>query len=229
MTFQFNDPAQLKAVSVSKVTPARRRRPMAFYPDFGKRVLDIAIVVLTAPITVPLVALMALLIALEGVSPLYVQKRIGRNGRVFKMVKFRTMVRNADAKLDNYLQENPAAQREWDRTQKLKDDPRVTRVGKLMRKCSMDELPQFWNVLTGDMSLVGPRPMMVDQANLYPGQSYYWMRPGVSGLWQVNERNNSAFTDRAAYDDKYFNNMSFKTDCAIIAKTFVVVFRATGY
>lgn len=229
MTFQINDPAQLKAVAVSEVAPAPRRKPLEFYSDFGKRALDIALIVLTAPITVPLVLLTALLVSLEGVSPIYLQKRIGRNGRVFKMVKFRTMVHNADETLDSYLASNPQAAREWQHSQKLKNDPRITQIGKLLRKSSLDELPQLWNVLTGDMSIVGPRPMMVDQANLYPGQSYYWMRPGISGLWQVNERNNAAFTDRAAYDDQYFNNLTFKTDCAVIAKTFVVVFRGTGY
>lgn len=229
MTLQINDPTRMDAVSLSSVPPSPRRGRPGLYGSFGKRILDISVLVLSAPLTVPLFAILFILVCLEGVSPIYVQRRIGMNGRVFRMFKFRTMVRDADAALEDYLDQNPEARAEWDRSQKLRHDPRVTRVGKILRKCSMDELPQFWNVLVGDMSLIGPRPMMVDQANLYPGQSYFWMRPGVSGLWQVSERNNTAFTARASYDDKYFGNISLKTDCGILAKTFVVVFRGTGY
>ncbi|MFK7751200.1 MAG: sugar transferase [Sedimentitalea sp.] len=229
MTLQINDPARLDAVPLSKVAPAARRQKPDFYGAIGKRALDIAMVVLTAPVTVPMLVLMTIVVSLEGINPFYIQKRVGLGGRIFRMVKFRTMVHNADEALSAYLDANPDARSEWDHCQKLKDDPRITRVGRILRKCSMDELPQFWNVLTGDMSLIGPRPMMVDQANLYPGHSYYWMRPGISGLWQVNERNNSSFTARAGYDDKYFANMSFRADCGILAKTFVVVFRGTGY
>ena len=229
MTLQIKDPARLEAVSVVNVAPSRRRNKLTLYADVGKRALDIAFVILTAPLTIPLFLVLAFLISLEGISPFYLQKRVGKNGRIFKMLKFRTMVHDADETLKSYLDANPEARREWDHSQKLKNDPRITRIGRILRKCSLDELPQFWNVLLGDMSLVGPRPMMVDQATMYPGQSYYWLRPGISGLWQVNERNNSAFTARAAYDDKYFGNLSLSADCSILAKTLVVVFRGTGY
>ncbi|MFD3190083.1 sugar transferase [Sedimentitalea sp. HM32M-2] len=191
--------------------------------------LDLAIVLLTLPVTLPLLVLTALLVSLDGSSPIYVQRRVGRQGRVFKMFKFRTMVSNADQALEAHLRDNPKARAEWDHSQKLREDPRVTRIGTMLRKCSLDELPQVLNVIIGDMSLIGPRPMMVDQTNLYPGRSYYWMRPGISGLWQVTDRNDTAFTARAQYDDKYFYNLSFANDCSILAKTFVVVFRATGY
>jgi lipopolysaccharide/colanic/teichoic acid biosynthesis glycosyltransferase len=229
MTLQINDPARLGAVSVADVAPTPRRQNPGFYSGLGKRLFDISVILLTAPVTVPLLILMAVLVSLDGHAPLYMQKRVGKGGRIFKMVKFRTMVPNAEKALEQYLASDPEARSEWDRTQKLKNDPRITRVGSVLRKCSMDELPQFWNVLTGDMSLIGPRPMMVDQANLYPGQAYYWMAPGISGLWQVSERNNAAFTARAVYDDKYFHNLSFGMDCSILLKTFVVVFRGTGY
>jgi len=229
MTLQINDAIRLNGVSLSDVKPAPRPVTSGFYAAFGKRALDVSLVLLALPFLLPVLAILAFFIALEGVNPFYLQKRLGRDGRVFHMLKFRSMVHNADRALSAYLDANPAAKLEWDHSQKLKKDPRITRVGRLLRKCSLDELPQFWNVLIGDMSLVGPRPMMVDQANLYPGRSYYWMRPGISGLWQVTDRNETAFTERAVYDDKYFHNQSFKMDLGILMKTFVVVFRGTGY
>ncbi len=229
MTFQINDPTRLKAVSISDVVPTPKTEKPDVYSAFGKRAMDVLVILLTAPITVPLLIVTALLVAMDGYSPVYVQKRVGRNGRVFKMFKFRTMVPNADRRLEAYLQEHPEARAEWDHSQKLRNDPRVTRLGAILRKCSLDELPQILNVLSGDMSLIGPRPMMVDQTQLYPGRSYYWMRPGISGLWQVTDRNDTAFTARAQYDDRYYYNLSFANDCLIIAKTFVVVFRGTGY
>jgi exopolysaccharide production protein ExoY len=229
MTFQINDPTRLEGVSISDVIPAPSVRRLDLYTGFGKRALDLLIVLLTAPVTVPLMLLTALVVSLDGSSPIYVQRRIGRNGRVFSMLKFRTMVRNADERLEAYLKDDPEAHLEWAYSQKLRHDPRVTRIGAILRKCSLDELPQIINVLKGDMSLIGPRPMMVDQACMYPGRSYYWVRPGISGLWQVTDRNDTAFTARAKYDDKYFYNMSFLNDCLIILKTFVVVLRGTGY
>jgi lipopolysaccharide/colanic/teichoic acid biosynthesis glycosyltransferase len=229
MTFQINDPARLDAVSISEFVPTQRLGRQGAYAGFGKRALDLFVILLTAPVTLPLLILTALIVSLDGHSPLYVQKRVGRNGRVFKMFKFRSMVPNADSIFEDYLKANPDARAEWDHSQKLRNDPRVTRFGALMRKCSLDELPQILNVLIGDMSLIGPRPMMTDQTKLYPGNSYYSMRPGISGLWQVTDRNDTAFTARAQYDDQYFHNLSLANDCLIIAKTFVVVFRGTGY
>ncbi len=229
MTFQINDPTRLEAVSISDVVPTPRTRKSDIYADFGKRVLDLAIVFLTAPVTLPLLLLTALVVSLDGHSPIYVQKRVGKNGRVFKMLKFRTMVPDADQALESYLEKDSDARAEWDHCQKLRDDPRVTPIGSILRKCSLDELLQIVNVVKGDMSLIGPRPMMVDQTGLYPGRSYYWMRPGISGLWQVTDRNDTAFTARAQYDDKYYYNLSLTNDCRIIAKTFVVVLRGTGY
>ena len=229
MTLQINDPTRLQAVSISDVVQTARARKPEFYAGYGKRLMDLSIILLTAPITVPLLLLTALIVALDGHNPLYVQKRVGRGGRIFKMWKFRSMVPNADHILEALLQAHPEAREEWNHSQKLRNDHRVTRFGALIRKCSLDELPQIINVLRGDMSLIGPRPMMVGQTNLYPGQCYYWMRPGISGLWQVTDRNDTAFTARAQYDDKYFHNLSFTNDCSIIAKTFVVVLLGTGY
>ena len=127
---------------------------------------------------------------------------------MFRLWKLRSMVVDADRKLEEYLCANPAARAEWDETQKLKDDPRITAAGRLIRKTSLDELPQLWNVLIGDMSLVGPRPMMPQQAELYPGRDYYRLRPGLTGLWQISDRNATSFAARAAYDAEYSRQMS---------------------
>lgn len=193
-----------------------------------KRVFDIAFVLCTCVIVLPLVALLCVLVALDGGSPFYVQQRVGLNGRVFRMVKLRSMVEDADRRLADYLSANPAAATEWARTQKLRHDPRVTWIGRVIRRTSLDELPQFWNVLVGDMSVVGPRPMMPSQRDLYPGQAYYALRPGVTGLWQIGARNNTSFASRARFDADYYKLMGFWADLSIILRTVRVVFRGTG-
>ena len=172
---------------------------------------------------------MMCLVALDGRSPIYLQKRVGRGGRVFHMVKIRTMVPGADGLLEDHLSKDPAARREWDETQKLKSDPRITWIGSFLRKSSLDELPQLWNVWVGDMSLVGPRPMMVSQQALYPGQAYFELRPGITGPWQVSDRNASSFADRAGYDNRYLSSISLSQDLSILMRTVSVVLRGTGY
>lgn len=204
-------------------------RISGFYEGYGKRIADIVFVLLAAPVILPLIAVFAAVMAMDGAAPFYWQDRIGRGGKIFRLLKIRTMVPNADVILAEYLGANPEARREWDQTQKLKKDPRITSVGNLLRKCSMDELPQFWNVLRGEMSLVGPRPMMVDQACLYPGVAYYQLRPGISGPWQVAERNKTSFADRAKYDEDYHQTMSLSVDVKILVRTILVVLRGTGY
>lgn len=190
--------------------------------------LTLALVLLTAPVLIPILVISMLLVALDGHSPLYRQARIGRNGRIYQMLKIRTMVNNAEARLIDYLAANPEAKAEWDCHQKLRNDPRITPVGRFLRKTSLDELPQLWNVIRGDMSLIGPRPMMVDQAKLYPGHAYYDLRPGITGPWQVSDRNHSSFADRARFDDSYRENLSFTSDIKLLARTAGVVLRGTG-
>ena len=199
------------------------------YRIFGKRLLDITLVLIAAPLTILLVALLALGTALDGGNPFYCQMRVGRNGRLYRMWKLRSMVVDADARLESYLAANPLARAEWDSTQKLKSDPRITRFGGLLRKSSMDELPQMWNVLKGDMSLVGPRPMMPCQQSIYPGEAYYQLRPGITGPWQVSRRNESTFADRAQFDHDYAQAQSFATDAQLLVATVRVVLHATGY
>jgi len=187
------------------------------------------LVLLAMPLWLPLAAVGAVLVMLDGHNPFYSQERIGRNGRVFRIWKLRSMVPDADAFLESHLAHNAEARAEWDTTQKLKQDPRITPVGRVLRKISLDELPQLVNVLTGDMSLVGPRPIMVSQQSLYPGRRYYDMRPGLTGLWQVSQRNECSFAGRVRFDDVYHRTMSFGTDLRILGQTVAVVLRGTGY
>jgi lipopolysaccharide/colanic/teichoic acid biosynthesis glycosyltransferase len=208
-----------------------RRTPAqpGLYARFFKRSFDFLAVLVMAVFALPVILLFGLLIRLDGAPVFYCQDRLGRNGRVFRIWKLRSMVVDADRRLEEHLADNPAARLEWDRTQKLRNDPRITPVGRLLRKTSLDELPQLWNVLVGDMSLVGPRPMMPHQAQLYPGQAYYQLRPGLTGFWQISDRNSTSFAGRAAYDTQYSRRLSFVTDLLVLIATARVVVRGTGY
>ena len=199
------------------------------YRSYFKRFLDVVAVLALALVVLPLVVLLAAVIALGGGSPFYSQPRVGRGGRVFKMYKLRTMVPNADAILQERLGASPELRAEWESTQKLKNDPRITRFGRLLRKTSLDELPQLYNVLTGNMSLVGPRPMLESQVALYPGSAYYRLRPGVTGFWQISDRNECDFADRARFDEAYDRELSLGTDLRVLTATVGVVLRGTGY
>ena len=207
----------------------KRNKRFSPYRNGVKRVFDVALVLASGAIVLPVIAILAVLVSLDGHSPFYSQVRIGRGGRYFRMLKLRTMVPNADAMLADYLARNPAARAEWDATQKLKKDPRITRMGRILRKTSLDELPQLFNVLVGQMSLVGPRPMMQKQQVLYSGSSYYDLRPGLTGLWQISDRNECNFQDRVKFDDVYNRVISLRTDVGILFKTVQVVLRGTGY
>ncbi|RYH10998.1 sugar transferase [Tropicimonas sp. IMCC6043] len=202
--------------------------PQSIYTRYGKRALDVSLILIFSPFILALVLAAAFAIRLEGGSVFFVQKRLGKDGRVFPLLKLRTMVENAEERLEAYLAENPEARVEWETNQKLRNDPRITRVGNILRRTSLDELPQMWNVLTGDMSLVGPRPMTVEQGPLYPGRTYYLVRPGISGPWQVSDRHESAFTARAIFDAVYVREMSFSNDLRILVRTVTVVLRCTG-
>ncbi|NGM44060.1 sugar transferase [Rhodobacter sp. SGA-6-6] len=207
-----------------RIAPPRR----GIYRSCCKRLLDIAAILAAAPVVVPMVAAMAVLVARDGGRPFYSQVRVGRGGKPFRMWKLRSMVNDADERMEAYLAENPAARAEWDSTQKLRNDPRVTPFGQFLRKSSLDELPQLWNVLKGDMSLVGPRPMMLNQQALYPGEAYYRLRPGVTGYWQTAGRNKTTFEARAEFDTAYEAEVGLMTDLRILARTVGVVLKGTG-
>lgn len=198
------------------------------YRTSGKRLFETALVLLSLPVVLPLITFAAILVMLDGHAPFYVQKRVGQGGREFNMWKLRTMVPGAKDMLDAYLQTNPEAAAEWDSNQKLRNDPRVTRVGRFLRKSSIDELPQLLNVLNGTMSIVGPRPMMPCQRGSYHGTAYYRLKPGITGLWQVSDRNECEFTGRVQYDELYYCIVSFRTDLSVLFRTIGVMLRGTG-
>jgi Undecaprenyl-phosphate galactose phosphotransferase WbaP len=197
----------------------------------AKRCLDLLLTMMLAPLVCALTAICAILIKLEDGGPVfYANERIGFRGKLFKPWKMRSMVLNADQKLEQHLAEHPEEAEEWRRNQKLKVDPRVTRVGKWLRKTSLDELPQFWNVLIGEMSVVGPRPMLQNQVALY-GSSinlYCQVRPGITGLWQVSGRNKLTFSDRVTLDKYVIQNWSVWLDVYILSRTAKVVLFAEG-
>ena len=232
MTVQLNDITASVPVETidASITGARGQntthRP---YRLAFKRVLDVLLVVVFLPVWAPILLVSVAILVLTGKTPFYTQMRFGQGGRNFRIFKLCTMVPNADEVLEDYLRVNPEARAEWNSTQKLKNDPRITKMGRFMRKSSLDELPQLLNVLIGDMSLVGPRPMMLSQASLYPGRAYFELRPGITGNWQISDRNECAFTDRAAFDDAYYRDLSFKLDMSILFGTISVVLRGTGY
>lgn len=199
------------------------------YRNYGKRAFDMLFVILILPAVLPVILFLALIIAVDGGKPFYSQDRIGRGGAAYRMWKLRTMVVDADERLKDHLAADVAARDEWNHTQKLRNDPRVTRFGRFLRKTSLDELPQVWNVLVGEMSVVGPRPMMPEQRQLYHGRDYYALRPGITGLWQVSCRNASSFVDRVSFDEKYYRNLSLPLDARLILGTVWVVLLGTGH
>ena len=197
------------------------------------RVLDIALILLAAPFILLFFIIMSILIMLDSKGgPIYGQTRIGRGGRHFKAYKFRTMVLHADQKLQRYLDESPELKAEWLATHKLKKDPRVTRVGAILRKVSLDELPQFWNIIVGEMSLIGPRPIVDAEIEKY-GECfglYVQARPGLTGLWQVSGRSDTSYKQRVELDEYYLLNRSIGLDLLILLKTvYVVVGRKGAY
>jgi exopolysaccharide production protein ExoY len=204
-------------------------RQTSLYSGSVKRVLDVVLVLLAAPVVLPVVLIIALLVMRDGHSPFYWSERVGRNGRIFRMMKLRTMVHGADERLEAYLASDSKAAAEWAETQKLKRDPRITAFGRILRKSSIDELPQLWNVLIGEMAMVGPRPMMPDQRKIYPGRAYYALRPGVTGPWQVSDRNDCGFAKRADFDLEYHRTLTFMNDLRLLGRTVIVVLRGTGY
>jgi Undecaprenyl-phosphate galactose phosphotransferase WbaP len=196
-----------------------------------KRLVDVLGAAAFGLLSLPFVALAALAIRLTSQGPLlYKQVRIGKGNKAFTMLKFRTMYTNAGEGLDEHLRKDPSLQAEWASVHKLKGDPRVTPAGRFLRRFSLDELPQLWNVLVGDMSLVGPRPIVVREIEKYGRQyaAYERVRPGLTGLWQISGRNNTTYQERVDYDSFYVRNWSFGLDARIIARTAGAVISGAG-
>ena len=178
----------------------------------------------------PLILMLALVVMFDGGPPIFGHERVGRGGRRFRCLKLRSMVPDAEQRLHAVLASDPVAASEWERVRKLTHDPRVTRLGRFLRTTSLDELPQLWNVLRGDMSLVGPRPITDAELDLYGDQadSYLALRPGLTGPWQVAGRNDVDYEDRVSVDAEYGASVSLMGDLKILVLTGVVVLRATG-
>lgn len=198
---------------------------------FLKRGMDLALSVVGAVLVLPLCLIIGVCIRLESSGPVFFRhERIGRGGRVIRILKFRTMVNDAQDALARHLAANPDLRREWEADQKLRNDPRITRVGAVLRRTSLDELPQLWNVIRGEMSLVGPRPIVRSEVERYGAAfaAYSRVRPGITGLWQVSGRNDLSYETRVRIDRYYINNWSTCLDLLILAKTVPVVFGKKG-
>jgi Undecaprenyl-phosphate galactose phosphotransferase WbaP len=197
----------------------------------AKRVIDVTIALLALIVLSPLMLMIVVLMKLTDPGPVFFgHKRVGFEGRHFHCFKFRSMATNSAELLQRLLQSDPVARAEWETSQKLRNDPRVTRLGRILRETSLDELPQLFNVLKGDMSLVGPRPIVDEEIYRYSHRfsAYKRVRPGVTGMWQVNGRSDATYASRVKFDTFYVRNWSVPLDLAILFKTVGVVLRRDG-
>ena len=229
----FNEAAPPRAQPSVRQAPARTvvrfaARSRTYLPL--KRLLDIAGALAIGLVFSPLLLVIAIRMGLEEGPILFRHRRIGQGGRSFDCLKFRTMVPNAEHILHNLLERDPEAQAEWLRDHKLRFDPRVTRLGRFLRKTSLDELPQLWNVIRGDMSLVGPRPIVKEEMLRYGRylHSYLAVKPGITGLWQVTGRNDTNYRRRVVMDTYYVRKQSLIMDIRILFKTVRVVLHGSG-
>jgi exopolysaccharide production protein ExoY len=197
---------------------------------FAKRVLDILGAIVLGLVFSPLMIVITLLMRRRGGEVIYRHRRVGRDGRMFECLKFRTMVPNADLVLRQLLESSPELRAEWVRDHKLRNDPRITRIGRFLRRTSLDELPQLWNVLRGEMSLVGPRPVVREELLRYGRnvRTYLAAKPGITGLWQVTGRNDTDYRRRVVLDTYYVRNQTLLLDLYILLKTTGVVLGGSG-
>ncbi len=208
------------------------KRALNLFNKTGKRVLDLLAGIVGTIMLIPITILIAIANFFEkDKGPIFfTQERIGKNGKLFKMYKFRTMIVGADKELERILKEDKEAAKEYKKNKKLKNDPRVTKIGKFLRKTSLDEFPQFINVLKGDMSLVGPRPYLPrEQEDM--GYYYYYIikcKPGITGLWQVSGRSEVSFDDRLELDLEYYENTNVIQDVGLVAKTVIKTIKREG-
>jgi lipopolysaccharide/colanic/teichoic acid biosynthesis glycosyltransferase len=213
------------------VTPEAKLADRSLYPVL-KRGMDLVLSAILLLILSPLLLILFALIALDSPGhPIFAQERVGRDLQPFRCLKFRSMHVNAEAMLARWRTENSEIYEQYRASNfKLKNDPRVTRMGAFVRRHSLDELPQLLNVLLGDMSLIGPRPLLMRELTDYSGDlsAYGSVRPGITGLWQVSGRSNTTFADRARLDGEYVKTMSLAGDLSILLRTVSVVFGKNG-
>ncbi|ACK71789.1 Undecaprenyl-phosphate galactose phosphotransferase [Gloeothece citriformis PCC 7424] len=204
----------------------KRSRLEAINGDFAKRLFDIVFSLFVLIFFSPLYLIISLLIAVSSPGPIfYIQERVGKNYRRFNCIKFRTMVHNADEVLESIMANSPQMREEFEDNFKLRDDPRITWIGKFLRLTSLDEFPQFWNVLMGDMSVVGPRPLVPEELYKYGNRidKVLTIQPGITGLWQVSGRNDIPYPLRVQMDVYYVNSRNFFMDLWVMVKTIGVV------
>jgi exopolysaccharide production protein ExoY len=196
-----------------------------------KRLFDVIAASLLLFAFLPLIFFIGVIMfSTESGGVFFAHDRVGYRGKSFRCLKFRSMVANAEEALARYIEENPSARDEWNETQKLRDDPRITKLGKFLRETSLDELPQLINVLLGDMSLVGPRPIVQNEIQRYADRfdHYVRARPGITGLWQVSGRSDVGYEQRVELDSAYVTGWSFSGDMLILMQTVRVVFTRAG-
>lgn len=211
--------------------PAKHTTALGLYSTFGKRLFDIVFALLLLPIVAPVILLLWYLVRQDGGSGFFGHERVGRNARPFMCWKIRSMVVDADIRLQDHLEANPEAALEWAQFHKLSDDPRINRLGRILRKTSLDELPQIWNVLRGEMSFVGPRPIVALELIKYgaSASAYLAQKPGITGLWQVSGRNEISYSRRVAMDVDYLARRNFVFDLLILSRTVAAVCQRTGH
>lgn len=204
-------------------------RQHAIY-DWVKRTIDVVTSIILIIVLMPFLLVVALLVGLDRGPIFFKQQRVGRRGELFWMWKFRSMVPNADQQLQLLLEKDEATREEWEVWRKFKNDPRNTHLGVWLRRLSIDELPQLWNVLWGDMSLVGPRPILPNEVTLWGSQidQYQEVRPGITGLWQVSGRSRLSYSERMRLDLLYVATRSWWLDTMIVIRTVGVVFMSIG-
>jgi len=207
--------------------PARVQRPYRA----TKRTLDMLAAGIALVVLLPVFAALWVAVRLDGGPAFFGHRRIGLNKKPFFCLKFRTMRPDAEAALQSLLAVDPEAARQWSETRKLTHDPRVTLVGRVLRSTSLDEIPQLINVLRGDMSLVGPRPVVQEELDRYYGPyaaTYASVRPGITGLWQVSGRSSTSYAARVELDARYVEKLSFASDTRILLRTIPEVLKRTG-
>lgn len=219
------------SATVETATGVQNPKETTAYESWGKRVLDLSLGFFALPVLLVACIVLWVLNLRSNQKTIFTQPRVGKDGKIFNCFKFQTMVNDAEKVLEDLCQSDPGVKTEWDEFQKLKNDPRITKVGRFLRKTSLDELPQVFNVLLGNMSVVGPRPFMESQTEMYVaggGTHYFAIKPGLTGNWQIDGRGNTSFLTRISYDRRYFRRMSLKEDVRIIGKTVGVLLKANG-
>jgi lipopolysaccharide/colanic/teichoic acid biosynthesis glycosyltransferase len=228
--FSANNFLNRPVIVSNNVSPTEGEKNNVQVYAVSKRLMDIVISSLCLLFLLPLCLIITALLMWEGGAPIFAHKRVGYRNSEFLCYKFRSMRRDADAVLDTYLKSNPDAAREWETSQKLECDPRVTRLGRFLRRSSIDEIPQFINVIRGDMSLVGPRPIVRAELEKYGpyAADYLSIKPGLTGLWQVSGRSNLTYEQRVGLDAHYVANRALWMDLKILAQTALIVIRREG-